>query len=100
MSERWTPPGCTLLFLLTPNHCRRYVSLLRDALSPAVFGRHVYFSYGADLTLSTERWNALASPGGAAVAKLPAARADPRFFWNKCVANLAPEGTLPCHPFP
>ncbi|KAK9821752.1 hypothetical protein WJX81_003319 [Elliptochloris bilobata] len=60
----------------------RYVALIREALDPAGAGRGLFFSHGADLTLSQQRWAAVAADPSLATAPLWR-RADARFFWNK-----------------
>ena len=85
----------------------RYVELLRKAVDPSSTGGGLYFSYGADLTLTTQAFNQLAPPPatkeGEEKSKPPAlySRADPKVWWNKSLceplltsemgaANLAP----------
>ncbi len=57
----------------------RYIDLLRTALNPAEAGRGLYFSYGADITLTQQRW----AEAGEKAGKLLGKRAEPRFFWNR-----------------
>jgi len=91
----------------------RYVELLRKAVDAGAAGGGLYFSYGADLTLTTQAFDRLAAPPPAAPAAAPAekgeaaepaalySRADPKVWWNKHLcdplltsemgaANLAP----------
>ena len=65
------------------NQFRSYVRLLRRALDPRGAGRGLYFSHGADVTLTTQKWAAL----GQSPPPDLYARADPRFFWNKALAT-------------
>ena len=59
---------------------------LRHALDPEGAGRNLFFSYGADLTLHSQRQaDVMADPVSAA--KPLHARADKRFFWNKALAK-------------
>lgn len=67
-------PSCT--------PCPRYIDLLRTALNPAEAGRGLYFSYGADLTLTQQR-HAEAQAKGEKAGRLMGERAEPRFFWNR-----------------
>lgn len=69
------------------HHTSRLLRLLESAVNPKVNGRTMYFSYGADITQTTQRAAALAASKEEASKPL-ALRADPRFFWNK--ALLAP----------
>ena len=59
-----------------------YVSLLKRALDPARAGRGLYFSYGADLTLTTQAWKELTSDAPKALH----ARADPAAWWTRSLA--------------
>ncbi|KXZ54091.1 hypothetical protein GPECTOR_5g196 [Gonium pectorale] len=66
---------------------RRLLALLRDAVNPQGAGRGIYFSHAYDLTLSAQRIadrNADAAAASAPVAS--AARADPRFWYNKALS--------------
>ena len=85
----------------------RYVELLRKAVDPSSTGGGLYFSYGADLTLTTQAFDQLlrapAAAAAAAAAKeaggeegsskggqLPPAlysRADPKVWWNKSLCD-------------
>lgn len=65
----------------------RYLSMLEDAMNPAGAGRGLYFSYEADITLTTQR-AALVAEDAVLAAKPLWARADARFFWNKQLAAL------------
>ncbi|CAL8466862.1 g6398 [Coccomyxa elongata] len=57
----------------------KYIDLLRTAMNPAEAGRGLYFSYGADITLTQQRW----AEAGEKASKLLGKRAEPRFFWNR-----------------
>ena len=59
-----------------------YVRLLRRALDPARAGRGLYFSYGADITLTTQAWSELKGDAPRTLA----ARADPAFWWTRALA--------------
>lgn len=74
--------GTTVELLL----CRRYLSLLRAGVDPEQHGGSVYFSYGGDITLTQQRYDAVrADPKNAS---RPAwQRADPAFFWNRHLAQ-------------
>lgn len=64
---------------------RRYIRLLRAALDPSGAGRGLYFSHGADVTLTQQRWAELEG-GGAKLGAVPhglGGRAEPRFCWNR-----------------
>jgi hypothetical protein len=61
----------------------RYVALLRRGLDPSRAGRGLFFSYGADLTLTSQ---AAAKRDANAPTTLHA-RADPAFWWNKALAE-------------
>ncbi|KAK9864404.1 hypothetical protein WJX84_006665 [Apatococcus fuscideae] len=64
---------------------KRYVELLKDAVDPKGSGRGLFFSYGADLTLTQQRVAILAeSPDW--VGQPLWKRADTRFFWNRKLA--------------
>lgn len=63
------------------------MALLREALDPAGAGRGLFFSHGADLTLTQQRWVAAAADTKLAAAPLWR-RADPRFFWNRHLTLL------------
>ncbi|KAK9809957.1 hypothetical protein WJX72_002549 [[Myrmecia] bisecta] len=64
----------------------RYIELLEHALDPLGAGRGLFFSYGSDITLTQQRYATLVAENAMA-AKPLAARADPRFFWNKVLAR-------------
>lgn len=86
----------------------RYVALLKKAVDASSTGGGLYFSYGADLTLTTQAFDQLKAPatkeGEKDNQQSPPAlysRADPRVWWNKSLcdpllssemgaANLAP----------
>jgi hypothetical protein len=72
--------------------CGRYISLLRKALDPSDAGRGLYFSHGADLTLTQQRYSESQAKAG----KLLGERADPRFLWNRHL--MAPFTGLLLHP--
>lgn len=74
--------------------CRRYISLLRMALDPAEAGRGLYFSYGADVTLTQQRW-AEAQADSKKAGRPLGARAEPRFLWNRHL--MAPFTGAPRH---
>lgn len=67
----------------------RYVELLKKAVDVGSAGGGLYFSYGADLTLTTQAFDQLvAAPAKTDedLKKLPPAlysRADPKVWWNK-----------------
>lgn len=61
----------------------RYVALLRRGLDPARAGRGLFFSYGADLTLTTQAAAKLADGAPTALH----ARADAAFWWTKALAE-------------
>lgn len=65
---------------------QRYLSLLRAGVDPEQHGGSVYFSYGGDITLTQQRYDAVrADPKNAS---RPAwQRADPAFFWNRHLAQ-------------
>ena len=63
------------------------MALLREALDPAGAGCGLFFSHGADLTLTQERWAAVAANAKLAAAPLWR-RADARFFWNRHLTLL------------
>ncbi len=60
----------------------RYISLLRKALDPSDAGRGLYFSHGADLTLTQQRYSEAQAKGDKA-GKLLGERAELRFVWNR-----------------
>ena len=61
----------------------RYVKLLRTALDPSGAGRGLFFSYGADITLTQQRFTEACAKGERAGGNaLLGERAEPRFFWN------------------
>ena len=65
--------------------CCRYIELLKDAVDSKGSGRGLFFSYGADLTLTQQRVAILAENAewtGQPLWK----RADTRFFWNRKLA--------------
>lgn len=74
----------------------RYVELLKKAVAAGTTGGGLYFSYGADLTLTTQAFDQLAAPtpplssppskdGDDKKTPPPAlySRADPKVWWNK-----------------
>lgn len=60
----------------------RYIALLKDAFDPSGSGRGLFFSFDADITLTQQRYAAIAGDGPP-TAKSLHARADSRFVWNK-----------------
>ena len=61
----------------------RYIKLLRAALDPSGAGRGLFFSYGADITLTQQRYTEASAKGEHAGGNaLLGERAEPRFFWN------------------
>lgn len=74
----------------------RYVRLLRKAVDASSTGGGLYFSYGADLTLTTQAFDQLKAPaapkegGEKDNQQSPPAlysRADPRVWWNKSLCD-------------
>lgn len=53
-------------------------------MDPDAFGRGLYISHGADLTLNSQRL-AAARTEAATAALPPHARADVRFWWNRSI---------------
>jgi hypothetical protein len=75
---------------------RRLVTLLEDAVDPQGSGRSLYFAYGADVTLTSQRSAAVLSDA-ALSAKPLWARADNRFFWNRQLAKPLIGAVRPRH---
>lgn len=63
-------------------HSCRYIALLKDAFDANGSGRGLFFSFDADVTLTQQRFAAVAGDGPPGAKSLHA-RADPRFVWNK-----------------
>lgn len=69
-----------------------YVRLLKEAFNPVGAGRSLFFSFDADVTLTQQRYAALAADS-AAQGKFLHERADSRFYWNKHLTQkLVDEG--------
>ncbi len=73
----------------------RYISLLKTALNPAEAGRGLYFSYGADVTLTQQRYAETQGKGEEA-GRFVGERAEPRFLWNRHLLALFLGADLPC----
>ncbi|GLI62382.1 hypothetical protein VaNZ11_005001 [Volvox africanus] len=67
---------------------RQLLALLRDAVDPAGSGRGIYFSHFYDLTLTAQRIADVDADAAAAAAPIASTvRADPRFWYNRVLAE-------------
>lgn len=69
----------------------RLMDLLEQAVKPTAAGRGMYYSHGADITLTSQRVAAL-NEDATSAAKPLWARQDSRFFWNRMLAAPLLEG--------
>lgn len=76
--QAWQKPSSQSI---TIYNCR-YAGLLRYAVDPSGAGKGLFFSYGADLTLTQQRRDVIAKDDSLRNASL-ADRADGRFFFNR-----------------
>ncbi len=74
------------------------MELVEDATDPGVFGQQFFYSYGTDVTLTTQRFTSLSE--SSSERKPQWARADKRFFWNRHLTQpLAGIGScISCQP--
>lgn len=70
----------------------RYAKLLRYALDPAGAGQGLFFSYNTNLTLSEQR---VAERNADTPTKQAWQQAEPRFFWNRFLAQPLTESPAP-----
>ncbi|GIL91240.1 hypothetical protein Vretimale_18840 [Volvox reticuliferus] len=67
---------------------RQLLALLRDAVDPAGSGRGIYFSHFYDLTLTAQRISDRDADAATAAAPIASTvRADPRFWYNRVLAE-------------